>query len=306
MSTSSITEQTGVVAYRANAARFLVLRLKNKDLNALRRQVVKFYETRHLFTHRNPALIVNTALSFGYDLWQKLHPDPAVPGFHKLESIEGPHPLPALDADIFVHLSAENADICFTLARSLLNGWDDVEVLDERMCFTHMEGRDLTGFVDGIENPLTMPDRQRAVLITDGPYQGGAFLLAQRFVHDLNKWHTTSIDEQQRTFGRTKLQGVEFPDDQKPANAHIARVNIGIDVVRHNMPYGDASGDQGVFFILYAQQLSTIDTQLKRMFGQVEDGITDHLLDFTRSVGGAYYFAPSQTLLNEIMGVEDD
>lgn len=148
MATSPIIEQTGVVAYRANAARFLVLRLKNKDLDALRRQVVKFYETRHLFTHRNPALIVNTALSFGYDLWRKLRPDPAVPDFHKLESIEGPHPLPALDADIFVHLSAENADICFQLARSLINGWDDVEVLDERMCFTHMEGRDLTGFVE--------------------------------------------------------------------------------------------------------------------------------------------------------------
>lgn len=305
MGDTSIPYQTGVLAYRTNSGRFLVLRLKNGDLDALKRQVVKFYKTRHLFTHRQPPLVLNTALSFGYDLWSKLHPDP-VAGFHPLEPIEGPHPLPALPADIFVHITAENADICYQMARSLINGWDDVEVLDERVAFTHMGGRDLTGFVDGIENPLTPDDRRKAILIPEGPFQNGAFLLAQRFVHDLNKWHATSIDEQQRTFGRTKLQGVEFPDDEKPANAHIARVNIGIDVVRHNMPYGDASGDQGVYFILYAQQLSTIDTQLKRMYGQVPDGITDHLLDFTQSMGGAYYFAPSQTMLNEIMGVEDD
>lgn len=74
MGDTSIPYQTGVLAYRTNSGRFLVLRLKNGDLDALKRQVVKFYETRHLFTYRQPDLVLNTALSFGYDLWSRPSP----------------------------------------------------------------------------------------------------------------------------------------------------------------------------------------------------------------------------------------
>lgn len=300
-----MTYQSAVIGNRSLNARFLVLRLKNGDLDALKRQMVKFYEKRHVLSRTQPLAYLTTAVSFGADLWEKLTGE-AVPDFHAFEGLKGSFELPALPADIFVHLTSDQPDFCFLLAQSLMDGWTDVEVLDERVGFRHLGGRDLTGFLDGIENPNLLEDRIGAVLISEGPYKDGSFLFAARFVHNLDKWHATDIDTQQKVFGRTKLEAVEFPDDLKPKNAHIARTNIGIDIIRHNMPYGDGGGDKGVMFVGYAQQQSTLETQLRRMYGLAPDGVTDHLLDFTTAAGGAFYFTPSQDLLNEVMGIEDD
>ncbi len=45
---------------------------------------------------------------------------------------------------------------------------------------------------------------------------------------------------------------------------------------------------------------------LSRMFGLTGDGVRDRLLDFSRPVSGAYYFAPSLNMLNELAGPETD
>ncbi|EMP6784854.1 Dyp-type peroxidase, partial [Acinetobacter baumannii] len=47
--------------------------------------------------------------------------------------------------------------------------------------------------------------------------------------------------------------------------------------------------------------LSIIDAMLKRMFGTSGDGIHDRLLHFVTPLDGAYYFAPSEELLEEIL-----
>ena len=39
---------------------------------------------------------------------------------------------------------------------------------------------------------------------------------------------------------------------------------------------------------------------LARMFGTAGDGIHDRLTDYSRPVSGAYYFAPSLTMLAEL------
>ena len=67
------------------------------------------------------------------------------------------------------------------------------------------------------------------------------------------------------------------------------------------MPYGSA-GEQGLYFVAFSAERSRFDTMLSRMFGTAPDGIYDRLTDFSRPVTGAYYFAPSQTLLNELAG----
>ncbi len=41
---------------------------------------------------------------------------------------------------------------------------------------------------------------------------------------------------------------------------------------------------------------------LARMFGTAGDGVRDRLTDFSRPVSGAYYFAPSLDVLNELAG----
>lgn len=42
----------------------------------------------------------------------------------------------------------------FCIKPSIFEGIKDkVEVLDERVCFRYFDGRDITGFIDGTENP---------------------------------------------------------------------------------------------------------------------------------------------------------
>ncbi len=107
--------------------------------------------------------------------------------------------------------------------------------------------------------------------------------------------------------GRTKLESIELDDDVKPENAHVARTVVEdeegeeMEILRHSLPYGDGRGDQGLFFIAYTKDLSIIDAMLKRMFGTSGDGIHDRLLHFVTPLDGAYYFAPSEELLEEIL-----
>jgi putative iron-dependent peroxidase len=71
------------------------------------------------------------------------------------------------------------------------------------------------------------------------------------------------------------------------------------------MPYGNAGGDKGLFFFAFTNNLAVIDEMLKRMYGLTDDGLHDKLLEFTKAVGGNYFFAPPQDLLNELFDLED-
>ena len=52
-----------------------------------------------------------------------------------------------------------------------------------------------------------------------------------------------------------------------------------------------------------ADQISDaiLDAMLERMFGTSGDGIHDRLLHFVTALDGAYYFAPSEVLLETVL-----
>ena len=82
-----------------------------------------------------------------------------------------------------------------------------------------------------------------------------------------------------------------------PETSHVGRTDVkengkGLKILRQSLPYGTASGTNGLFFIAYCATLHNIEQQLLSMFGEL-DGKTDRLLGFTKPVTGAYYFAPS-------------
>lgn len=102
--------------------------------------------------------------------------------------------------------------------------------------------------------------------------------------------------------GRTKPDSVEL--ENVPAASHVGRVDIkeegkGLKIVRHSLPYGSMSGDHGLLFIAYCHTLHNFKAMLESMYG-VTDGKTDQLLRFTKAVTGAYFFAPSQVMLQEL------
>lgn len=304
-----MTAQSVILPLPSDHARFIVLRLKDLTIEELKEKLADLFSTRDRLITQHPQAQIKTAVAFGPELWAKLYPQ-APQGFKQLAPIAGSFEMPTVPADILIHIAAQRADICFALSQSFFEGIQDkAEVLDERVCFRNFDGRDLTGFIDGTENPQFPDDRAETALLAEdvGVFADGSFIFAQRYAHNLDKWKKLKVDAQEQVMGRTKLESIELDDEVKPKNSHVARTvvedNKGeeLAILRHSLPYGDGRGDQGLFFIAYTNDLSIIDSMLLRMFGTSGDGIHDRLLHFVTPMDGAYYFAPSEELLEEVL-----
>jgi len=304
-----MTAQSVILPLPSDHARFIVLRLKDLSIEDFKERLEQLFTTRDRLITQHPNAQIKTAVAFGPELWSKLY-EQAPAGFKQLEPIQGSFNMPVVPADVLIHIASARADICFALSQSFFEGIrDQVEVLDERVCFRYFDGRDITGFIDGTENPQFPDDRAEVALLSEdaGIFQDGSFIFAQRYAHNLDKWKKLKVDAQEQVMGRTKLESIELEDEVKPANAHIARTVVEdeegeeMEILRHSLPYGDGRGDQGLFFIAYTKDLKIIDAMLVRMFGTSGDGIHDRLLHFVTPMDGAYYFAPSEELLEEVL-----
>lgn len=304
-----MTAQSVILPLPSNHARFIVLNLKNLSIDGLKKQLNALLSTRDRLITQHPDAEIKTSIAFGPELWAKLyHTTPE--GFKQLEPIQGVFEMPVVPADVLIHIASARTDICFALSQSFFDGiQNQVEVLDERVCFRYLDGRDLTGFIDGTENPQFPDDRAETALLGEdsGIFEDGSFIFAQRYVHELEKWKRLKVDAQENVIGRSKLDSIEMDDEHKPENAHIARVVIEdnegeeLEILRHSLPYGDGQGEQGLFFIAYTKDLTRIDRMLVNMFGTQGDGIHDRLLHFVTPIDGAYFFAPNEEVLEEIL-----
>lgn len=302
-----MTAQTGILPPASPHARFLLVRQHQMELAGLKSALKSLNERCQQLQARFPEAALGMVVAFGHAFWKKLQGGiPA--GFHSLAAINSHFTMPSEEGDVLVHVRSERADLCFALVQELMATLGDkVEVLEDVACFRYFEARDLTGFVDGTENPQTEAERANATLVAEGDYKDGSFVFAQRYIHQLNKWNKLDVATQEKVFGRTKADDIEMDDDTKPDNAHIARVVIEedgeeLEILRHSLPYGSASGEQGLFFIAYTRNLSIIDKMLANMFGSSDDGLNDRMLNFVTPVGGAYFFAPSQEMWHKVIG----
>lgn len=304
-----MTAQSVILPQPSSHARFIVLNLKDLSTEQLKQQLNHLQSTRDRLHGQYRDAEVKLSIAFGPKLWTQLYAT-AVPGLKALAPIQGAFNMPAIEADLLIHIASARADLCFALSQSFFAGiQDQVELLDERVCFRYMDSRDLTGFIDGTENPQFPDDRAETALLGEeaGVFADGSFVFAQRYIHDLDKWQRLKVDAQENVIGRSKLESIEMDDETKPENAHIARVVIEDDegeemeILRHSLPYGDGQGEKGLFFIAYTKDLNIIDHMLEHMFGRSNDAIHDRLLHFVTAIDGAYYFAPSQELLEEIL-----
>ena len=304
-----MTAQSVILPLPSDHARFIVLRLKDLTLEELKEKLGDLFDTRDRLITQHPHSQIKTAVAFGPELWANLHAE-APAGFKQLAPIEGSIQMPVVPADVLIHIAAQRTDICFALSQAFFDGIQDkVDVLDERVCFRNFDGRDLTGFIDGTENPQFPDDRAETALLPEdaGVFADGSFIFAQRYAHNLEKWKKLKVDAQEHVIGRTKLESIELSEAEQPENSHVSRTVVEdgegeeLAILRHSLPYGDGRGDQGLFFVAYTNDLSIIDSMLLRMFGTSGDGIHDRLLHFVTPMDGAYYFAPSEELLEEVL-----
>jgi putative iron-dependent peroxidase len=202
-------------------------------------------------------------------------------------------------------------DLCFELAQVLagrLNPY--AKVVDEVHGFRSFDERDLLGFVDGTENPEGPASRAAVLVGEDDPeFAGGSYVVVQKYRHDLAPWNALTVEEQERAVGRTKLNDIEFPDELKPANSHLA-LNTIVDengeqqqIMRFNMPFGRVgAGEFGTYFIGYARRPEVIEQMLENMFIGKPPGNYDRLLDFSTAVTGNLFFVPTVDFLDDPAG----
>ena len=249
-----------------------------------------------------PSLV--SAVGFGAQVWVRLFGKRGPRELAPFEPLsDGPRNAPTTPGDLFLHIHSDRHDANFALARRVVDELDGaVHVVEEIHGFRHMGGRDLTGFVDGTENPKG-DERPACALVGDEEpeFAGGAYVNIQRYVHDLAAWNRQSLEAQEAAVGRTKADDRELDDAVKPASAHIARVVIAEDgeelqILRHSLPYG-TTAEHGLYFVAYGRSPAPFRRMLERMVIRDAEGQYDRLLDFSRPVTGAAFFAPSEDFL---------
>jgi len=262
---------------------------------------------------RDPTKHLSVITSIGSDAWDRLFGGPPLTKkpaeLHAFIELSGPrHAGPATPGDLLFHIRAESLDVCFELAGRILKSMADaVTVVDEVHGFRFFDNRDLLGFVDGTENPGgALAVSATAVGDEDPDFAGSCYVHVQKYVHDMAAWESLSVTEQERVIGRTKLDDIEFDDDEKSANAHIALNVIADDdgtelkIVRHNMPFGElGKGEFGTYFIGYSRAPEVTERMLRNMFLGDPPGNTDRILDFSVAVTGGLFFSPTIDYLDD-------
>ena len=244
---------------------------------------------------------VNLVAGFRPELWREAAPDDApadLEGFNEdLVGTEG-FVMPATQHDAVLWLSGSAYDVVFDVARNAIAELQGLAaVVDETSSWPYQHDRDLTGFIDGSENP-TLIDAPGLVLIPEGaPGAGGTILLLQKWLHDAAAWESLPVASQEQVIGRTKVDSVELED--KPPDSHVASTDqdrFG-KIFRRNMPYGTVT-DHGTMFVGFSSEQRPLSTMLESMAGLAGD--RDALTRYTRPLTGAYYLIPSTEWLRGV------
>jgi putative iron-dependent peroxidase len=245
---------------------------------------------------------VNLVVGFRPELWREVSGGELptrLAGFDEdLVGADG-FVMPATQHDAVLWLSGSAYDVIFDVARAAITSLGELASLgDETSSWPYRHDRDLTGFIDGSENP-DLIDAPELVLVPDGaPGAGGTILLLQKWLHDTASWEGLTDTEQERVIGRTKPDSVEL--DPKPADSHVATTDqdqFG-KIFRRNTPFGTV-GEHGTMFVGFSAEQEPLVEMLESMAG-VGDSVRDALTRYTQPLSGAYYFVPSTEALRTI------
>jgi porphyrinogen peroxidase len=219
--------------------------------------------------------------------------------------IHGLSPFPALSAPgidipstqypLWIWLRGEDRGDLALLSQDIeeMIGYDFrlAEVLEG---FNYRDGRDLSGYIDGTENPQEEAAVAAAIVTGEGEgMDGSSFVAVQQWRHDMHHFHHLEEHEQDNLIGRRQSSNEEF--DTAPPSAHVKRTaqesfSPPAWIVRRSMPWCEGN-DMGLNFIAFGRSLTPYSRLLHRMIG-AEDGIIDGLFSFSRPISGGYYWCP--------------
>ena len=237
---------------------------------------------------------VNVVIGFRPELW-------GVATVRSFDRIDGDgFVMPATQHDAWFWVAGGDRSSVFDGTVALLDSLAPIAApASELVGWPYRERRDLTGFIDGTENPPPM--EALAAAVAD---DGSSVLLFQKWEH-LPAWRTLPAGEQERVIGRTKPDSVELAEDAMPPDSHVSRNVVEengseLAIFRRNVAYGGPT-DHGTVFVGFCATQHPLDIMLRRMAGAVEDGIRDALTRYTTPLSGAYYVIPSLDALRSYL-----
>ena len=219
-----------------------------------------------------------------------------IPGLKTFTGIEGARiKLPATPTDLLIWLrGTDRGDLLIRsrhLQTLLAPAFDVTDITD---AFNHDNGKDLTGYEDGTENPEGEKALAAAFLPESaGLLAGSSFVAVQRWRHHMSRFEAMPREQQDHTFGRTHDTNEEI--DDAPESAHVKRTaQESFDpeafVLRRSMPWAEGN-EGGLVFTAFGHSFDAFEALLRRMSG-AEDGLTDALFTFTEPETGAYFWCP--------------
>jgi putative iron-dependent peroxidase len=238
---------------------------------------------------------VNLVCGFRPELWAATFPDEAPAGTHGFnEAVVGPEDVvfPATQHDAVIWLTGGSYDLVFDVSHAVTTTLLPIAGLaHELVGWPYHADRDLTGFIDGTENP-TLVEATAVVMIPEGSRgAGGSVLLLQQWEHDVMDWEALGVDAQEQVMGRRKSDSEEL--DPRPEDSHVARNDqdeFG-KIFRRNIGWGTMS-EHGTIFSGFSADQGILERMLRSMAG-LDGSPPDALTRFTTALTGAYYFVPS-------------
>lgn len=298
-------EQIGICAEGNLHSVYLMFNAEDNVESQLRPCVANVAQYIHELADQYADSAFNGFVAIGANYWDSLYPQQRP---QELKPFPAMHvdnrDAPALEYDLFVHVRCDRFDILHLVANEVCQMFEGlVELVDEERGFRFLENRDLTGFVDGTENPKGH-GRQTTALVGDNDptFKGGSYIHVQKFAHNLSKWNRLPVKKQEDIIGRTKQDNIEYASADKPLTSHIKRVNLkdeqgnSLEILRQSMPYGSVK-EQGLMFISMCHNASNFERMLHSMVHGDGEGNHDHLMHFTQALTGSSFFCPSLDFL---------
>ena len=299
--------QKGICAEPNLHAFYFTFTVVDDDPHVIRVKLARILDLLSYFDEEYYEAMVSGVLAIGTDYWYELYPDiipkelAPFPDIH-CEDRNAPNS----PGDLFILIKADRIDICHAIGVEIVQLLKPhVDLYEEVRGFRYLDGRDLTGFVDGAENPRGMKKFDVAIVGADDPeFTGGSYLHIQRYQLNMQKWQLLPIAKQQQIMGRQKIDNRLLDTADLATDSFTARVQITTPnknnsaLLTQNMPYGDMS-TQGLYCVFCANSpLPFIKLLKSRIFGD-DEGHYDKLLDYITAETGGAFFAPSITFIKE-------
>jgi putative iron-dependent peroxidase len=300
-----VTPQPGIFALGTASHAYLEFdRVRGADAAELVARVAGLREPRTTIGG------VNLVSGFRPEVWVDGAGGAAPAGLRGFDdAVTGPDgfTMPGTQHDAVLWVSGSAYDVVFDTARAAIAALDGVAtVVHETSSWPYRHDRDLTGFVDGTENP-SLVDAPSVVAVPDGqPGAGSSVVLHQLWRHDTARWEGEPVATQERAMGRTKPDSIEL--DPLPVESHVARTTVEVDgeekdIFRRNVAYGGV-GDHGTVFVGFSLEQWRLAEMLRRMAG-VPDGVRCALTRYLSPLTGAYYVVPSVGALGRFAPPEE-